>query len=321
MTDIIEALSHGVMHAPGIYMNLPEAEYHADPALGSTGIKDLLGEPSAYWWGSHYNPMREEREESAAMVKGTAVHCAVLYGLDEFRRRYGRCVHKGNVKAGMAERQEMEARGVIPLKASDYDRILVSGTMIRANPSVGAAFSNGAAEVSVFWEEEVDGEIVRRKARFDYLKAKAIVDLKSHAPMDGKTFVTSCHRALKTFNYPVQAAAYMDAIPHMKDFWNKDMIFGASDADKALLHAFVQQEVHAFVFVFWASTGAPLTWGGTFSEANPAIQLAKTQVQVALQTFVDYRREFGTDKAWIRAEPLSEIDPDEIERWYARDSA
>jgi hypothetical protein len=306
---------------PGIHFGLAEDAYHADPALGSTDIKSLLGEPAAYWWNSAYNPAREERDESSAMRLGTAVHCAVLYGLGEFGRRYGRCVHKGNVKAGMLERDDMIAAGMIPLAAKDYDRIMVSSTMIRANPSVGAAFSNGAAEVSVFWEEEILGEVVRRKARFDYLKAKSIVDLKSHAPMDGKTFVTSCHRALKVFNYPVQAAAYMDAIPHMRGFLKAGQVFGLNGDNDVLLQSFCSQDAHAFVFIFWSSTGAPQTWGGTFSQENPMIQVSKAHVEAALRTFVDYRKEFGTDRAWIRAEPLSEIDPFEVERWYARDAA
>ena len=309
------------LHPPGIYFNLPEDEYHADPALGSTDIKSLLGEPAGYWWNSAYNPAREEREISPAMKLGSAVHVAVLYGLREFGDRYGRCEFPGNIKAGMAERAAFAEAGAIALTAKDYDRAMSAGTMIRANPIIGNAFTGGAAEVSVFWEQKVMGEVVRRKARLDYLKPKAIVDLKSHAPMDGKTFVTSCHRAIKTFNYPVQAAAYMDAISHMKQFWNEGRVSGSSlPADKDLMASFCEQGAHAFVFVFWASKGAPLTWGGTFSQDNPMLQMAKTQVDAALATFVEYRKEFGTESAWIRPEPLSEIDPFEVERWYARDA-
>ena len=336
MTDTFTSIgdaADGVVskrHSPGVYFNLPEDEYHADPALGSSDIKSLLGEPAGYWWNSAYNPAREERETSPAMKLGSAVHAAVLYGLREFSDRYGRCKFPGNIKAGMSERAALAEAGAIPLTAKDYDRAISAGTMIRANPIIGNAFTGGAAEVSVFWEQEVMGEVVRRKARLDYLKPKAIVDLKSHAPMDGKTFVTSCYRAIKTFNYPVQAAAYMDAIPYIKQFvaakeiWRIPDAAGGIDSSRQfelnLIANFCAQPAHAFVFVFWASKGAPLTWGGTFSQDNPMLQMAKTQVDAALATFVEYRKEFGTESAWIRPEPLSEIDPFEVERWHARDA-
>jgi hypothetical protein len=33
----------------GIYLNLPEDDYHADPALSASGIKKLLQSPADYW--------------------------------------------------------------------------------------------------------------------------------------------------------------------------------------------------------------------------------------------------------------------------------
>lgn len=308
------------MHASGIYFGLGEAEYHADPALGSTDLKRLMTSASDYWWHSHYNPARPADTDSPAKAMGRAVHVAVLYGLDEFTRRYGRCQYPGNITAGKREREDMIDSGREPMAAERYDRAFAAATMIRKNPEIGTAFSDGAAEVSVFWEQEIDGEMVRRKARFDYLRRKAIVDLKSHAPMDGWDFVTSCHRALKTFKYPVQAAAYMQALPAVRELWKDGQVHGVRAEEGALLHDVVNGE-QKFVFIFWASEGAPLTWGGVFSPDNGEIQVANSMVDAALHRFVQYRREFGTDAAWIKPEPLQEIDPQQIHEWWRRETA
>ena len=54
-----------ITHEDGVYFGLPEAEHHADPALGSSSIKALLQAPEEYWGSSHLNPMREEPEDTA----------------------------------------------------------------------------------------------------------------------------------------------------------------------------------------------------------------------------------------------------------------
>jgi hypothetical protein len=48
---------------------------------------------------------------------------------------------------------------------------------ITSNPHLARAFMGGAAEVSVFWVKDV----VPLKARFDYFKPRAVIDLKGFA--------------------------------------------------------------------------------------------------------------------------------------------
>jgi PDDEXK-like domain of unknown function (DUF3799) len=306
-------------HKSGVYFNLDEVSYHNDPALGSTDIKRLAIEPEDYWYNSAYNPVQQPFKQTPAMALGTAVHVAVLYGLDEFRRRYGRCQHPGNVKAGMIERETMKENSMIPMLSTDYDRAIMAETFIRSRPSVANAFVNCATEVSIFWEKEIDGIIVRRKARVDSLKIRGFVDLKTHARNERHSFVSSCLGAIKERKYAVQAAAYLDAVPQIKASFKDGSIFGAHP--DGLLELFCAQDIHAFTFVFWSSTGMAKSWGCYLSPGNPQIIEGKSIVDAAIANFVDYYKEFGTEKAWIRDEPLAEADPDEVNRWYARDAA
>lgn len=310
-------MTEPLLHAPGIYFDLDEATYHADPALGSSDIKKLIAEPADYWWHSGFNPARPQDDDTASLALGRAVHAAALFGLAEFRQRYGRCMHSGSTKAGKEERDKFVFLGKEPMKGDDYDRVLAAGTMIRANPTIADAFKGGASEVSIFWEEAVDDDIVRRKARFDYLRPTAIVDLKSIAPMRGMRFRKACLKAMKDNVYWLQATAYLQALPHARQFAKDGNVNGDADL-AAKLFAY---EEHVFSFVFWASTGAPLTWGHVISPSNGLVEIGNGLIQTALSNFVDYRREFGTDRAWIRPEPLTEISPEEVFEYWRDDTA
>ena len=70
---------------PGIYINLPEDEYHAVDALGSTSIKALFEDPVEYQWDKLYN---EDDKESAARTLGSAIHCRLLEGRKAFEKTY-----------------------------------------------------------------------------------------------------------------------------------------------------------------------------------------------------------------------------------------
>ena len=304
---------------PGIYFGLHEGRYHALPALGSSNKKALIGDVSAFWWNSWMNDARGAFErDSPALFFGTALHVFVLYGRQEFFARYGRCTEPGNVKAGKDERARFEAFGMIPMPVENFDRIAAAGTMIRANRHIHGAFSGGASEVTVIYDTIVAGETVREKARFDYLKPRAITDLKSHSPQEGLRFSTSCHRAIDKFDYSLQAAAYMQARARLAGFVADGAVYGDHDSDWLKLVA--DQPEWAFCLIFWSSTGAPQTWGGTFSPNNPLIREAEMRIDQALLRFVECRQKFGTDEPWIEPEPLDEIDPEGVKNWYYRDT-
>lgn len=300
--------------ADGIYFGLDEQAYHDDLALGSTDKKSLLTGETTYWWNSPLNPMREEKEETPAIIRGHAVHKFVLEGDLAFKRIYGRCEYKGTIKAGIAEREDFKGRGMVPLAGKLYDRVILAGSIIRLNPHVADAFSGGQSEVSVFWTENVDGMEVRQKARFDNLKVRAIVDLKTHDPREDLGFIPSCMKAIKDRNMPLQAQSYLIGRQHVARFVADGAVYG--DHDSAWLKRVAASTESAFVYCFWSSKGAPLTWGGYFSPGNRKLQEAQVDIDRALKRYVAAVREFGPDTAWIRPIELNEIDADDVDNWY-----
>lgn len=161
-------------HPDGIYFGLPEAEYHRDPALGSSGIRDLMISPLRYWVKSVHNPDRPEEEESEAKDLGTYLHDLLLEGgtKNYIVKPEGMSFA---TKEGKAWRDMHEDFVIISQKQhatqqTMFKALELSGTMSR--------FKGGQPEVSVFWTEKT-GQ--RCKIRIDYLKAEEALDLKTYA--------------------------------------------------------------------------------------------------------------------------------------------
>lgn len=69
----------------GIHFGLPDALHHADPALGSTALKDILA--SAVDW-QFEKLFGEEKPDTKALVWGSAFHARVLEGERSFEQKF-----------------------------------------------------------------------------------------------------------------------------------------------------------------------------------------------------------------------------------------
>jgi hypothetical protein len=302
------------VHADGIYFDLDEETYHADVALGSSDMNKLSYDPQTYWFESGHNTVLRDADEeedvkkrTLAQIKGTAVHVFVLYGRDEFERRYAPRYFHGSTLAGKAENKRIAEAGQIGLVAKSFERILQSGTMITANPYLQRAFSGGRAEVSVFWTK--DG--IRRKGRFDYLKQRAVVDLKSITNSRRIDFKAACRRAINDFGYLVQAEHYREGREAMLPLVKAGAVGG--DVNMDWLTKVASEAAWAWVWCFWQASGAPLTKAYSVSPANFGI---RDEGRVLLSLAEDnYRRNleaFGLDTPWVISEPVEELDVSEL---------
>ena len=145
---------------PGVYLSIPNDDYHADPAISSTGIKQLLRSPAEYWWNSPLNIHRESEPETPAKKFGQAYHTMIL----EPQKFHYEVLkgQKSTTKAGCLGEEE-------------YERIVDMAESINRVPEHAQLFKNGYPEVSVFWRDEETGLMC--KVRFDYMRLKWITDL------------------------------------------------------------------------------------------------------------------------------------------------
>jgi hypothetical protein len=300
--------------ADGIYFGLSDQQYHADPALGSSGLKKLVDNAPDFWWSSWMNPARdEESDDTPSKIFGRQLHQCVLEGVDKFKSGHSPQYHPGNRKDGIAEIAAIREEGKVPVKFRDWQRILAASAFIKANKNLANAFTGGQPEVSVFWT--VDG--VRFKARFDYLKTRAITDLKSIRSKNEKPFQMQCMDAIANYDYPVSAEHYSEGRRQMINLLKRDAVFGAEENGVRIPWLIELAGIpFAFVFVFWKAEGSPITSGFTLSPQNSLLEIGRRRITRAVQNYRLFMEEFGTDTAWVLNEPLKEIDETDLPQYY-----
>jgi len=189
---------------------MPEAEYHAHPALSSTGARRLLppGCPARF-----DHDRRNPPAPSAAMRLGRAAHRLILGAGSEFAvdswPNY-------RTKAAQEWRDESEASGLIPLLRDSKEWRAIEGMRdaLQADPSFRRLFDpeRGTAEASIFWTDEETG--VECRARLDFLPD----------PVDGRRLVVPDYKKTRDafpgaftkdaaqLGYPMQADWYLRGV-------------------------------------------------------------------------------------------------------------
>lgn len=316
VTDVIDSIKP---HEPGIYFDMPEDVYHADPSLGSSNERKLAKNPADYWFDSWMNPNRPPEKETPSTIRGTAVHVLALYGADEFDKRYMRGPDQdamtSSEKAQSTKRfnEKAAATGKIGLPALVYDNVAIASAMIAKNPKLANALIGGMNEVSVFWRVGT----VPKKARIDVLKPRGVGDLKSVANQYGKAFKRACIDNFTNYRYDVQAKHYLEARALIPQFVADGCVHG--DHDAALLKAVCKAKEFAWQFVFWQAEGAPITHSLILSPRNPILELAEATLRKADTNYVDYMQRFGPHEMWLPQEDPEELLIEDLPPWHARD--
>ncbi len=196
----------------GLFPDVTNDDYHAQPHIGSSGLKLLSASPLHYW-AQYLDPNRVRTPQTPAMKLGSAWHCAV-FEPGEFDNRYV-AMPDGidrRTKEGKALWAELLASGKEPLSAGDMDRVLAMGRAANAHPATQVLFSQpGLAEASLYFTDPATGVLC--KIRPDYMVPPCdlfpnglIIDGKSCEDASPEGF------ARQSWNYEMyyQAALYCD---------------------------------------------------------------------------------------------------------------
>lgn len=186
---------------PGIHNGMPDDVYHADPvpagSLSSSGARRLLETCPAKFDYERRHPRAATKtfdvgHAAHQMILGTGPHLEVVPG-----DRWDTTVAKAKVA-------EIREAGGIPLKQAVWDQVKAMADAVLADPLAAALFSDGQPEQSLFWIDERTG--IWRRARLDWLRANAIVDLKSCESADEEHI----RRAIARYGYHAQDDFYRE---------------------------------------------------------------------------------------------------------------
>ena len=134
-------------YKPGIYDGVKSADYHADPALGSTSLKTLATRTPAHWKHEQANP-----KFSDAFTLGTAVHSVILE--DDITGITVVTADNWLTKAAKELKAQALAEGKQPLLGKEFDQVMAMRESVMGHPLAKAALTGHKAEQSVFWQHE-----------------------------------------------------------------------------------------------------------------------------------------------------------------------
>ena len=182
---------------PGIYLNVPEADYRAWEARNLSAMKHAQRSLATYRWAQTH-----PQEPTAAMEFGRAFHVCTLEP-DRFQKDYARAPKVDRrTKAGKATWAEFQLDNIhsTVLTEEDYDLCVAMSEAAWAHPLASEILKGpGSNEVSLVWDDEESG--LRCKGRVDRITEfdgwTHVVDLKSAADASPEGF----SKAVANYNY------------------------------------------------------------------------------------------------------------------------
>lgn len=293
--------------ADGVYFGLPAADYHRDPALGSSGVRDLMVSPLRFWINSPFNPEREFDDDDSTDAKdlGSYLHDLLLEG----GTKHYAIKPEGMsfaTKDGKAWREDHADFTIITQAQHRTQQ-----TMFRALETTGVIgrFTGGEPEVSVFWTEK-GGQ--RCKIRIDYLKADEAIDLKTYSNSMDKDTETAVAHTIAARRISVQAFWYDRGISMMRKMlagsgW--DWVRMADGADERSISNLTNGILRAagefpLWFVFCETGKYPNITARRFEshddgELNAYYRWARMGVEFATQRYATCMAKFGPSEPWV----------------------
>ena len=192
--------------ASGIY-DLPADVYHADPcpipSLSAGMINDILSAPAKCRVSSRrLNPDWAPPENEDKFSIGSASHIMFLEP-SRFREAVA-VLDFADWKKKEAQQLKAEARsdGLLPLLKHQHEQVKAARAAFLANPFAARAFSDGAAEQSVFWQQDA----LWCRIRPDFIADVGhLCDYKSTANADPREFGRHAYK----LGYHRRAAFYL----------------------------------------------------------------------------------------------------------------
>lgn len=327
----------------GIYFDLPEAVYHNAEGLSCSGMKQLAISPLNYWH-KNYNHTKEQEEESYPMRFGKAVHCRLLeperfareyttelckedyvevldtmddmkgfltlHGLPTTAKKKQELIdrilesgHSAVIWGQEKARFESENEGKIILSKQEMARIEALAATALNDPFVASVVIGGMPEVSFFVRDPETG--VMLKARMDYVRVAATIDVKTFSNSRGKPIDRAVFDAINYESYHLQCVSYHRVRELARQRLASGDIQTFGNVSEAWLKGFIENDKHGFGFLFIESD-APFEMRLVYLKptesagGQPNIYWlnAENRMQELTLKYANCLARYGTDQQW-----------------------
>ncbi len=246
-----------------------------------------------------YAPSLNPADHPDALVTNEQLYAAIVEcgGMTKKSARKEELIHElrrvwpqAPVWQAMQQRHADQHQGKTLISAGLMARIEVAAAMIERHPQLKLAFTGGMPEVSIFWTDAATG--IPCKARLDYLKPQAVVDLKTFTNQFGMPIRRAIARQMANYRYHIQARWYLDAAKQ------------ADGLDRT------------FLFVFQQQGPAPVARGLVLGPGT-IMDIARQEIGEAKALWMRCWHTFGPDSPWVDVEDISEFDSTEFPAYIA----
>ena len=203
--DLIELDKKGELSGSFDNEDVSNEDYHAGPAISSSGLKLLLADgPDAF---KHCYIDGNRTESTPAMALGTALHCAVLEP-DKYKGIYvsdkdAIALGSRRTNAYKAKLEQLSSGGKVVLPEDDLEKVKAMRDNLLDCPAGQFLFGGASTEKSIYWKED---EILC-KVRLDSIKQVedyyVVCDIKTTSKP-----LREFNKQILNFGYHTSAAMY-----------------------------------------------------------------------------------------------------------------
>lgn len=207
------------------------------------------------------------------------------------------------------------------VSAEAYEQIEIAAAMVEADPEVRHAFTGGHAEVVLIWYCEKTG--VPMKARVDYLKIKAAVDLKTVANQRGMSMERAIAQEVAGYKYTIQPSFYVEGIQAVKKLVREGsatvQVYSRDGQDAPALMAWAakwaaEEGEPEWLWVFQQKGDAPITRGVFYPLQGSTRAVVDQIVLKQKERFKTFSTAFGTDP-WLDVAPIYDMADEDLPPW------
>lgn len=195
-----------------------------------------------------------------------------------------------------------------------FEQIEIAARMVELDPEIRHAFTDGYPEATLIWHCARTG--CPMKARVDYLKLKAIVDLKSVGNQRERSLENAIRWEIAGYHYNVQPSVYVEGVDAVRKLVRDvgfDVVHGAMERNIPTdwIKKWAAQRDCEWLWVFQQKGDAPVTRGVFYPLAGTTKMVTDDIVLKQKRRFRQFSETFGTDP-WLDVRPIYDLADEDL---------
>lgn len=211
-----------------------------------------------------------------------------------------------------AHEAEHEGKCFVPAKV--IAQLEKAAAMIERDPELNQALTGGYPEVSLFWRCPRTG--VPMKARADYLKIKAVVDLKTVQNSHEESIENAIRRDIANRRYAVQPSVYLEGVEVVRKLVSEayGRVEGSPDQLKWAGLWSLHRGDTEWLWIYQQKGVAPVARGLFYPTRGSTKAICDGIVSMMKGRLRQFSDAFGCDP-WIDSKPIYDLADEDLPPW------